>query len=180
VKPAFTAWTIGHGTLAADAFASLVTGAGIEVIVDIRSYPGSRRHPQFGREAMAQWLPEAGVTYEWEVRLGGRRRPVDGSPHVALRNDGFRGYADHMETDEFAAGLGHVLDLARHRPVAMMCAESLWWRCHRRLTSDALTLLRGATVVHLLHDGRATEHRPSPEARIDGDRLVYDVGVLLT
>jgi uncharacterized protein (DUF488 family) len=107
---------------------------------------------------------------------------VDGSPHVALRNDGFRGYADHMETDEFAAGLDHLTDIAGRQAVAIMCAESVWWRCHRRLTSDALVLVRGVPVQHLLHDGRVAEHRPSSEARVDGDRrrLVYDVGVLLS
>jgi uncharacterized protein (DUF488 family) len=91
-------WTVGHGTLAADEFARLLIGAGIETVVDIRSYPGSRRHPQFAREAMATWLPAAGVAYEWEPRLGGRRRATDGSPNVALRNDAFRAYADHMAT----------------------------------------------------------------------------------
>jgi uncharacterized protein (DUF488 family) len=101
---------------------------------------------------------------------------------VALCNDGFRGYADHMDTGEFAAGLDRLVDRAGQDAVAIMCAESVWWRCHRRLTSDALVLLRGRTVGHLFHDGRVVEHRPSPEARIDDQRwrLVYDVGVLLS
>jgi uncharacterized protein (DUF488 family) len=171
--------TVGHGTLPAQTFAELAVAAGVETVVDIRSYPGSRRHPQFGREAMAGWLPAAGVRYEWEPRLGGRRPALDGSPHVALRNDGFRGYADHMDTAEFAAGLDRVLDLAGEGRAAIMCAESVWWRCHRRLTADALVVRRGVAVGHLFHDGRVTDHRPSPETRLDADRLVYDVGVLL-
>jgi uncharacterized protein (DUF488 family) len=171
--------TVGHGTLAADRFAELVTGAGIEGVVDIRSYPGSRRHPHFGREAMAAWLPAAGVAYDWERRLGGRRRAVNGSPHVALQHDGFRAYADHMETADFAAGLDRVVELAEQRSVAIMCAEGVWWKCHRRYTADAIVLLRQVPVGHLFHDGRVAEHRPSPEARVDGARLVYDVGVLL-
>jgi uncharacterized protein (DUF488 family) len=171
--------TVGHGTLAADEFAGLVVGAGIEVVVDIRSYPGSRRHPHFGREAMADRLPSMGVAYEWEPRLGGRRQATDDSPNVALRNDGFRAYADHMATTEFSEGLDRVVYLAGRHRVAIMCAESLWWRCHRRLTADAIVLLDGMTVGHLFHDGRVADHRPSPEAKVSNGRLVYDVGVLL-
>jgi uncharacterized protein (DUF488 family) len=168
--------TVGHGTLAAPAFAELVTAAGIGLVVDVRSYPGSRRHPHVAREQMTAWLPAAGVGYEWEPRLGGRRRPVEGSVHVALRVDAFRAYADHMATADFAAGLDRLLDLAADRPVAVMCAESLWWRCHRRLLADALVLLRDVEVEHLFHDGRLAPHRPSPEARVDCGRLVYDLG----
>ena len=111
--------TVGHGTLAADAFADLVREAGVEVVVDVRSYPGSRRNPQFGADEMARWLPAAGVAYRGERRLGGRRRGRPDSPHVALRNDAFRAYADHMESDEFAAGLAAVLAEARERRVAV-------------------------------------------------------------
>ena len=166
--------TVGHGTLTADELARLVTGAGVEMVVDVRSFPASRRHPQFGREAMERWLPEAGVAYRWEPRLGGRRRPAPESPHGALRVAGFRGYADHMETPEFRAALDELLAEAAVRPTAVMCAESLWWRCHRRLLADAAVLLRGAPVEHLFHDGRLEAHRPTPEARVDGRRLVYD------
>jgi uncharacterized protein (DUF488 family) len=171
--------TLGHGTLAAEAFAGLVVAAGVELVVDVRSYPGSRRHPHFGREAMTGWLPAAGVAYQWEPRLGGRRRGTTGSPHVALRNDAFRAYADHMGTDEFADGLDRLAGLAADRRVAIMCAESLWWRCHRRLAADAAAALHGLEVRHLFHDGRTIEHRLSPEARVVDGRLVYDGGVLL-
>jgi uncharacterized protein (DUF488 family) len=166
--------TVGHGTLAADGFASLVQDAGVDLVVDIRSYPGSRRHPHFGREAMSVWLPDAGVTYEWEPRLGGRRRPSESSRNTALRNAAFRAYADHMETVDFAAGLDALIGQAETRSTAAMCAESLWWRCHRRLVADALVLVRGVHVEHLLHDGRLTDHRPSPEARVAGGVVVYD------
>jgi uncharacterized protein (DUF488 family) len=168
--------TVGHGTLPADELGRLVAGTGIEVVVDVRSFPASRRHPQFRREAMERWLPEAGVAYRWEPRLGGRRRPAPDSPHGALRVPAFRGYADHMETTEFQDALDDLLATAGERPATVMCAESVWWRCHRRLIADAAVLLRGAYVDHLFHDGRLDAHRPTPEARVDGRRLVYDGG----
>jgi uncharacterized protein (DUF488 family) len=158
----------------ADDFVGLVEQAGIDLVVDIRTFPGSRRHPQFGREAMGEWLAAARVGYEWEPRLGGRRRGSASSRHTALRNAAFRAYADHMETAEFTAGLDRLLGWAAARPTAVLCAESLWWRCHRRLVADALVLLRGADVEHLLHDGRLTAHAPSPEAHVEGGRVVYD------
>jgi uncharacterized protein (DUF488 family) len=168
--------TVGHGVLAAGELADLLRGAGVDHLVDVRSYPGSRRHPQFGREEMATWLPDAGVAYRWEPRLGGRRPVWADSEHVALRNEQFRGYADHMAGDEFGAGLDEVLALAAAHRTAVMCAESLWWRCHRRLLADAAVLLRGASVLHLMHDGRAVDHQLTDGARRAGDRVVYDVG----
>jgi uncharacterized protein (DUF488 family) len=171
--------TVGHGTLAADAFAALVTAAGIGRVVDVRSYPGSRRHPHFGREAMAAWLPDAGVAYDWAPALGGRRKPVPGSPHVALRHEAFRAYADHMATEEFIAGLDRlVAEVAAGPRTAVMCSESVWWRCHRRLLADAAVALRGVEVRHLFHDGRLADHAVTDGARVDGDRLVYDGGRL--
>ncbi|HVM41211.1 MAG TPA: DUF488 domain-containing protein [Acidimicrobiia bacterium] len=170
--------TIGHGTLAADDLAALLGGAGVEVLVDVRSFPGSRRNPQFGREAMEEWVPAAGIEYRWERGLGGRRRPSESSPHVALRNDAFRAYADYMETEEFREALDALVDLAGRRRVVVMCSESVWWRCHRRLLADHLTLVRGVDVDHLMHDGRVTPHPPTDGARADGaaTRVVYDVG----
>jgi uncharacterized protein (DUF488 family) len=168
--------TVGHGTLPADEFASLIGDAGAEVVVDVRLFPASRRHPQFRRETMERWLPSSGLDYRWEPRLGGRRRARPDSPHGALRVPAFRGYADHMETEEFAAALDELLAGAALRCTAVMCAESVWWRCHRRLVADAAVLLRGASVRHLFHDGRVASHRPTPEARVDGLRLAYDGG----
>jgi uncharacterized protein (DUF488 family) len=168
--------TLGHGTLSADEFARLVGEAGIELVVDVRSFPASRRHPQFRREAMERWLPDAGPAYRWEPRLGGRRSARPDSPHAALRVPAFRGYADHMETGEFGAALDEVLADAKRRRTAVMCAESVWWRCHRRLIADAAVLVRGAAVEHIFHDGRVAPHQPMPDARVDGVRVVYDGG----
>jgi uncharacterized protein (DUF488 family) len=168
--------TVGHGTLAAATFAELLRSANVEVLVDVRSFPGSRRNPQFGREEMARWVPDAGVRYRWERRLGGRRRTRPDSPHVALRNEAFRGYADHMASDDFDAGLDDVLAEAARARVVVMCSESLWWRCHRRLISDAAVLLRQVEVRHLMHGGALRPHVVTGGARRDGDRVVYDVG----
>lgn len=168
--------TVGHGTLAADDFAALLTAAGAATVVDVRRYPGSRRHPQFGRPAMEAWLPDHAVAYRWLPALGGRRSPAPGSPNTALRNDQFRGYADHMASEEFAAGVEDLLGLAASASVAVMCAEAVWWRCHRRLLADHLVVVHGVAVQHLFHDGRLVDHRPSPEARRVDGRLVYDLG----
>ena len=172
-----TLHTVGHGTLAAEEFAQLLRDAGITLVVDIRSSPGSRRHPHFSRAAMERWLPEHELSYRWEPALGGRRTPKPDSPHTALRVDAFRGYADHMETPEFAAALDTALADAAAQPTTVMCAESLWWRCHRRFVADAAVLLRDQPVLHLMHDARIGQHPPMAEARIDGTRLVYDGGV---
>jgi uncharacterized protein (DUF488 family) len=171
-----TLHTIGHGTLDADDLARLLGDAGIACVVDIRSHPGSRRHPQFGRPAMERWLPEHGFEYAWEPALGGRRSPRKETRHTALTVPAFRGYADHMETPEFASALDEVLAGAAARPTAVMCAESVWWRCHRRLLSDAVVLLRHEQVLHLFHDGRVAEHHPMEEARVEAGHLVYDAG----
>jgi uncharacterized protein (DUF488 family) len=168
--------TIGHGTLTADAFASLLRRADVACVVDVRSFPGSRHNPQFGRSEMERWLPELGLGYRWMPALGGRRRPIAGSKHVALRNTAFRAYADYMETESFLAGVEELLALAAREPLAVMCSESVWWRCHRRLLADHLVLVRGVEVSHLMHDGRLTAHLPTAGVRIDGDALVYDVG----
>jgi uncharacterized protein (DUF488 family) len=169
--------TVGHGTLAAGEFGALVVAAGIRVVVDVRRFPGSRRHPHFAREEMAGWLGDGhGVGYRWLPALGGRRRPAPGSPNSGLRNDQFRAYADHMASQEFRAGVEELLEAAAAGPVAVMCAESVWWRCHRRLLADHLVVVRGVTVEHLFHDGRLVAHTPSAEVRPAGDHLVYDVG----
>jgi uncharacterized protein (DUF488 family) len=171
--------TVGHGTLPAEEFAALVRGAGVEQVVDIRSYPGSRHNPQFAREAMERWLPEAGLRYSWLRALGGRRKPQPGSPHVALRNDAFRAYADHMQTDEFRRGLAELLAEDLDGTV-VMCSESVWWRCHRRLLADHVVLVDGLAVVHLMHDGRHTPHAVTDGARHDDHDVVYDVGTTQT
>lgn len=164
--------TLGHGTLSQDAFVELAHGAGIDTIVDIRSFPGSRRNPQFGSREMAGWLPESGIAYSWAPDLGGRRKPVPDSVHVALRNPSFRAYADHMETSAFRDAVERLI--AADECQAVMCSESVWWRCHRRLLADHLTLVHGVEVLHLMHDGRLTLHRPTEGVRADSGGLVYD------
>ena len=165
--------TIGHGTLSEEQFAELLLAAGVTRLGDIRTAPGSRRVPHFNRAAMAVWLPGRGIAYRWEPRLGGWRRPLPESVNTGLRSAAFRGYADHMEGPDFAAALAELLAEAAGAQTAVMCAESLWWRCHRRLVSDAAVLLGGATVIHLWHDGSRSIHTPSPEAVVEGGRLRY-------
>jgi uncharacterized protein (DUF488 family) len=168
--------TVGHGVLGAEAFTALLRDAGLERLVDVRSHPGSRRHPHVGRAEMERWLPAGGVAYRWEPELGGFRRAVPGSPNTALRHDGFRGYADHMRGRGFRTALDTLLGDAAAAPTVVMCAEGLWWQCHRRLLADAAALIAGAEVVHLMHDGNLQAHRPTDGVRRDGDLLVYDAG----
>ena len=165
--------TVGHGAGTQAELAELLRTAGVDAVADVRRYPGSRRHPHFSRAAIEQWLPAAGIEYRWFVALGGRRRVSAGSPNVGLRNEQFRAYADHMASDEFGAGLEELRRWAAGRSVALMCSESLWWRCHRRLLADHLTLVGGAPVVHLFHDGRTTGHVLTPGARTEGGTVVY-------
>lgn len=172
-----TLFTFGHGTLEQDAFAELLREAGIHDVVDVRSYPGSRHNPQFARERMEGWVPDAGLVYTWKPDLGGRRKPVPDSRHLALRHPSFRAYADYMETPEFVDGVDELLRGGDTQTI--MCSESVWWRCHRRLVADYVTLVREIHVEHLMHDGRRMEHRPTEGVRRDGDRLVYDVGVTI-
>lgn len=168
-------WTVGHGTIRADQLIDVLDGAGVRQLVDIRSFPGSRRNPQFGTAEMSRWLPDVGTSYRWMRSLGGRRRPKSGSGHVALRNASFRAYADHMETDEFLTGVDELLEHASE-PTTVMCSESVWWRCHRRLLADHLVLVRGIDVVHLMHDGRHAAHVLTDAVRLVDRALVYDVG----
>ena len=174
-----TLTTVGHGTLDAARFTELLRGAGISALVDVRTAPGSRHNPDFSRAAMERWMAEAGVDYRWEKRLGGFRRGRADSPNVALRHPAFRGYADHMQTGEFRDALDGVLRQAGRAPTAVMCAESVWWRCHRRLVADAAALLHDVEVRHLMHDGTLRPHLPTDGVRRDGDLLVYDAGAQL-
>lgn len=168
--------TLGHGTLSEHDLAAVLTKAGVRRVVDVRTAPGSRRHPHVSRHALAAWLPAAGVSYRWEPELGGWRRARPDSPHVALHNPSFRGYADHMGTAAFWSALDGVLGEASRECTAVMCSESLWWRCHRRLLADAATLVRLVEVLHLGHDGKLAPHVPTEGVRVAGDMLLYDVG----
>ncbi|MFB9569899.1 DUF488 family protein [Saccharopolyspora hordei] len=170
--------TFGHGIADATTIAELLHGAGVRELVDVRTAPGSKRNPDATRSAMQQWLPEAGIGYRWERRLGGWRTAHADNPDTALRNRSFSGYAEHMRSAEFRAAVDDLLAGAATALTAVMCAESVWWRCHRKMIADHLTLVRGVDVGHLMHDGAVRPHRPSPEARLDPDRgvLVYDAG----
>ena len=170
-------WTIGHGTRQLDELLDLLQENGIATLVDVRSFPGSRRHPQFGKEALAEAVTAQGLTYVHIPELGGRRREQPGSRHTAIRVAAFRAYADHMDTDDFRAGLAQLEELAHAAPTAYMCSETLWWRCHRRMISDRLTA-DGWEVIHILGPGKTEPHRLWDVARVEDGRLVYDAGTL--
>jgi uncharacterized protein (DUF488 family) len=144
----------------------------IEAVVDVRRFPGSRRLPQFGAEALSASLRAAGMNYRWSEALGGRRRPDPASPNDAWENDAFRGYADHTESEEFAEGLFELLMIASGLRAAVMCAELLWWRCHRRIIADVLVSL-GCEVRHIRDAGPAELHELAPPARLVDGALTY-------
>lgn len=169
--PAATLWTIGHWTRPFDAFVALLHGQGIETLVDVRRFAGSRRNPQYSGEAMARTLP-AGVEYVAMPDLGGRRQARADTANTAWRNAGFRGYADYMETDAYTSARDRLAALAHERRTAVMCAEAMWWQCHRSLISDDLKAT-GWTVLHILAPGRVDEHPYTPAARIADGRLTY-------
>jgi uncharacterized protein (DUF488 family) len=169
-------FTIGHGNRGFEEFAGLLAANSIECLVDVRAFPGSRRHPHFGRDALEQSLSAAGVQYVWEGEaLGGRRRANRDSAHHALRNESFRAYADHMETDVFRAGVDRLKASAKDARIAIMCAERLPWQCHRYMISDYLVAF-GTSVYHVIDGSAPRAHSVRPEARPDGARLIYDIG----
>ncbi len=168
-------FTIGHGARDIVAFLDLLRGAGVRRLVDVRTAPGSRKHPQFGRDALEASLAGAGLGYVWEGEaLGGWRRARSDSRHTSLRSSGFRGYADHMETEIFREARRRLIDRSAGIPTTVMCAESVWWRCHRRLLADAL-LAAGCEVRHIMDGPRLEPHRLSAQARIEDGLPVYDV-----
>jgi uncharacterized protein (DUF488 family) len=169
--------TFGHGTASADRMAQLLRSAGVTTLIDVRTAPGSRRNPHVARAELERWLPGHGISYRWDKRLGGFRRPAPDSPDVAWREAAFRGYAGHMRQPDFLAAIGEVLGEAATRQAAVMCSEAVWWRCHRRLIADFAEIARGVPVRHLMHDGRLDVHRRSPGVRLRPDGLlVYDGG----
>lgn len=170
-----TVFTIGHGTRTTDALIAALRASGVTLLVDVRRFPGSRRHPHLARAALEVSLPAAGIEYSWRGdALGGRRRAPDRpTRHPAWRVDAFRHYADWMDGPEFQAALRALEADAAARPLAVMCAETPWWRCHRRLIADAL-VARGHRVVHIMDAGREQEHRLTPSARVVRRRPVYD------
>ncbi len=166
-------WTIGHSTRPVEELIALLQEQGVERVVDVRRFPGSRRHPQYGRDALAEALERAGMEYVHEPGLGGRRPAARDSRNTYWRDPGFRGYADHMATPEFEDALRRLELLAAERPTAILCAEAVPWRCHRQLVADAL-VTGGHEVTHIVGTGRAEPHRLNGAARVSrGGVLTY-------
>ena len=174
-------WTIGHSTRKIERFTSLLEENGIKLVADVRGLPGSKRYPQFNKEALAQSLRERGIRYEHLPELGGRRKPRPDSRNTAWRNASFRGYADYMETEEFHKGVRRLLDLANETGrTAIMCAEAVWWRCHRALISDYLKA-QGIEVTHIVDANKSEPHPYTSAARMVDGTLSYtnDIDALI-
>lgn len=167
-----TIWTVGHSTRTLEEFLALLTANGIGAVADVRRFAGSRKYPHFGADALRTALAAAGVDYVPIPELGGRRRPQPGSPNTAWRNEAFRGYADHMGTEEFRQGIALLLELARRRRTAILCAEAVWWRCHRSLIADHLKA-QGLRVLHILNADKVEEHPYTAPARLKDGGLSY-------
>jgi uncharacterized protein (DUF488 family) len=165
-------WTIGHSTHSAEVFGELLLAHAIKILVDVRSFPGSRRYPQFNKANLAEFLSSLSIDYVHAPLLGGRRRPNPESHNTALRNESFRAYADYMETDSFKKGVEDLLELAQQNRTAIMCAESLWWRCHRSLVSDYLKAV-GVEVHHIVSAKKSEEHQFTAAAQLVNGQLSY-------
>jgi uncharacterized protein (DUF488 family) len=165
-------FTIGHSTRSIDELVAVLRAHRVEALADVRLIPRSRRYPHFNDDALAVSLPDAGIRYVPFQSLGGRRRPEKDSINTGWRNASFRGYADFMQADAFARGLDELIQLARASPTAIMCAEAVPWRCHRSLIADAL-LVRGWEVIDIYDERKATPHKLTPFAKVQGTRLTY-------
>jgi uncharacterized protein (DUF488 family) len=166
-------WTIGHSTHPLEEFVAILQSFEIEMLVDIRNYPGSRRYPHFNKEALEISLPANNIQYLHLKALGGRRKPVENSINIAWRNEAFRGYADYMQTDEFKTAIDKLEIIAQKQFTCYMCSVAVWWSCHRSLVSDYLKW-KGWTVMHIMSKGKSTEHPYTKPARIVDDSLRYD------
>ena len=172
-------WTIGHSTRTIDEFISLLKANEIKVLADVRAWPGSKRYPQFNKEALAESLRAHGIRYEHFPELGGKRKSKPDSRNTAWRNASFRGYADYMETEQFQKAIERLLDVAAEAGLtAIMCAEAVWWRCHRSLVADYLKA-RGVEVLHILGANKVEPHPYTPPARIVNGELSYASDSLL-
>jgi uncharacterized protein (DUF488 family) len=167
-----TLWTVGHSTRPIVDFLAVLAVYRIELVADVRRFPGSRSQPEYHQPALESALQEAGIGYTWLPDLGGRRRPVPDTPNTTWRDPAFRGYADHLAGEAFAAGVSELLTLAWGLRTAIMCAEILWWRCHRRMVADVLVSL-GAQVVHIRDGNTAEVHRLRAPARLVRGVLSY-------
>jgi len=172
-------WTIGHSTRAIDEFISLLEENEIKLLADVRAWPGSKRYPQFNKDALAESLNAHGIGYQHFPELGGKRKSKPDSRNTAWRNASFRGYADYMETEQFQKGIERLLDFAaKAGPAAIMCAEAVWWRCHRSLIADYLKA-RGVEVLHVLGANKVELHPYTSAARIVNGELTYAADSLL-
>lgn len=165
-------YTIGHSTHDLEDFIKMLECFSVNHVVDIRHYPGSRRFPHFNKDALSASLPAKGVAYTHLIELGGRRKPAPDSLNKAWRLAAFRGYADHMETEEFEKGIGKLISIARSSETAYMCSEAVWWSCHRALVSDYLKW-KGWEVLHILNPAKAEEHPYTRAAAIINGELNY-------
>lgn len=165
-------WTIGHSTRTLPEFLEMLKSFNIEVLVDVRHFPGSRKFPHFNRDTLAEALSGAGIRYEHIISLGGRRKAHPDSHNMAWRHPAFRGYADYMETPEFSEGMDRLRVMATNNRTAFMCSEAVWWRCHRSLIADLLKS-EGWTVSHIISETKATEHPFTSPARIVNGKLTY-------
>ena len=165
-------WTVGHSTKSAEDFLRLLTSHSIEVLVDVRSFPSSKRHPQFNKAALEEFLKREGIRYLHYPGLGGRRTPRHDSINTAWQNAGFRGYADYMQTSDFRKAIKELLEVASNSRTAIMCAEAVWWRCHRSLIADYLKA-KGMEVVHILDVNKTESHPFTSVARIVDGELSY-------
>jgi uncharacterized protein (DUF488 family) len=170
-----TIYTIGHSTRTLDELVAALEGHDVKTLVDIRAFPMSRRLPHFNRESLAIELPHCGMAYNWMKELGGRRKKIrDDSPNAGLRNESFRNYADYMMTEEFAEGVARLLEIGERENTAIMCAERMWFQCHRLLVSDYLTA-HGHTVLHIDDEKHAVRlHKLMTEAQLVDGHLVYN------
>jgi uncharacterized protein (DUF488 family) len=167
-----TLYTVGHSTRSLDGLIGLLRGHGVETVADVRRFPKSRKYPHFNDDALAFSLSQSGMGYVPFPPLGGRRRAAPDSPNTGWRNEGFRGYADHMQTREFADGIARLAALAGQSTTVIMCAEAVPWRCHRSLIGDAM-LVRGWRVLDITSESPPKPHKLTPFARVDGVRVTY-------
>ena len=172
LQPPATLWTVGHSTRSIDGLLEILVAHGITRIADVRRFPGSHTHPQFNPDALCESLAQKQIEYAPMPELGGRRKPLPDSPHTAWKNDSFRGYADYMDTPDFAAAAEHLAYLSRNDRIAIMCAEGVWWRCHRSMIADYFKA-SGWRVLHIMGGGEAKEHPYTSVAEVVDGKLTY-------
>lgn len=164
--------TVGHSDYPQERLLEILNNAGVELLVDVRSFPGSRKHPHFSKERMEVWIPQGGIKYNWNAELGGFRKPQKDTNSPGLRHKSFQAYGDYMLTPTFHSAMIDLLKTAKDCRVAVMCSESCWWRCHRRLISDAATMLFKVDVRHIMGK-KTTPHKPTDTACVQSDQMRY-------